>query len=63
MPASPAFAVRVYDVVARIPRGRVTTYGRIARSLGEPRAARMVGWTNGSTRRQRKAEVAHASPR
>ena len=44
MPASPAFAARVYDVVARIPRGRVTTYGRIARALGEPRSARMVGW-------------------
>ena len=44
MPTSTAFAARVYDVVARIPRGRVTTYGRIARALGEPRAARMVGW-------------------
>ena len=44
MQASPAFAARVYDVVARIPRGRVTTYGRIARALGEPRSARMVGW-------------------
>jgi methylated-DNA-protein-cysteine methyltransferase related protein len=44
MPASTAFANRVYEVVARIPRGRVTTYGRIARALGEPRSARMVGW-------------------
>jgi methylated-DNA-protein-cysteine methyltransferase-like protein len=44
MPASPDFAARVYDVVARIPRGRVTTYGRIARALGETRSARMVGW-------------------
>lgn len=35
---------RVYAVVARIPYGRVTTYGLIARALGEPRAARMVGW-------------------
>jgi methylated-DNA-protein-cysteine methyltransferase-like protein len=39
-----AFAARVYDVVARIPQGRVTTYGRIARALGDPRGARMVGW-------------------
>lgn len=38
------FPERVYAVVARIPRGQVTTYGRIARALGEPRAARMVGW-------------------
>lgn len=44
MPASPVFANRVYDIVARIPYGRVTTYGRIARALAEPRSARMVGW-------------------
>jgi methylated-DNA-protein-cysteine methyltransferase-like protein len=35
---------RVYQVVARIPYGRVTTYGDIARSLGSVRGARMVGW-------------------
>ena len=44
MPASADFAARVYPIVARIPRGRVTTYGRIARSLGEVRSARIVGW-------------------
>ena len=44
MTAAPAFAARVYDVVARIPRGRVTTYGRIAAAVGDPRGARMVGW-------------------
>jgi methylated-DNA-protein-cysteine methyltransferase-like protein len=38
------FVDRVYEVVARIPKGRVTTYGRIARALGSPRSARMVGW-------------------
>ena len=38
------FAERVYIVVAKIPRGRVTTFGRIARALGSPRSARMVGW-------------------
>jgi methylated-DNA-protein-cysteine methyltransferase-like protein len=38
------FASRVYDVVARIPPGRVTTYGRIASALGNARGARMVGW-------------------
>ena len=38
------FVQRVYDTVARIPFGRVTTYGRIARAVGEPRSARMVGW-------------------
>ncbi|CAA9544652.1 MAG: Methylated-DNA-[protein]-cysteine S-methyltransferase [uncultured Thermomicrobiales bacterium] len=44
MPASADFSARVYAVVARIPRGRVTTYGRIARTIGDPRGARMVGW-------------------
>ncbi len=38
------FAERVYRIVARIPAGRVTTYGRIALAAGDPRGARMVGW-------------------
>ena len=38
------FAERVYAIVADIPPGRVTTYGRIAAALGEPRSARIVGW-------------------
>ena len=38
------FAERVYAIVAAIPHGRVTTYGLIARALGDARAARMVGW-------------------
>ena len=41
---SQTFIERVYAVVAAIPHGRVTTYGRIARALGSPRSARMVGW-------------------
>ena len=43
MPAAPVFAAKVYDIVARIPVGRVTTYGRIVRAIGDPRGARMVG--------------------
>lgn len=38
------FPDRVYEIVARIPPGRATTYGAIARALGNPRAAREVGW-------------------
>lgn len=34
----------VMDVVRRIPRGRVTSYGAVARYLGAPRSARLVGW-------------------
>jgi methylated-DNA-protein-cysteine methyltransferase related protein len=44
MAGSPEFAAAVYAIVARIPYGRVTTYGRIAQAIGEPRAAREVGW-------------------
>ena len=34
----------VYDVARQIPRGRVTSYGAIARCLGTKMSARMVGW-------------------
>lgn len=39
-----AFFERVWKVVRAIPPGRVTTYGAIARYLGAPRAARLVGY-------------------
>lgn len=39
----------VYDVVRKIPSGRVTSYGAIARFIGSGQSARMVGWAlNGS---------------
>ncbi|MBS4043538.1 MAG: MGMT family protein [Chitinophagaceae bacterium] len=34
----------VYDVVRKIPKGRVTSYGAIAAYLGTKMSARMVGW-------------------
>lgn len=39
-----SFSARVYRLVALIPRGKVLSYGRIARMLGAPGAARQVGW-------------------
>jgi methylated-DNA-[protein]-cysteine S-methyltransferase len=33
----------VYDILAQIPEGKVTTYGDIARALGHPRASRLIG--------------------
>ena len=39
-----SFFERVYRVVRRIPVGRVASYGQIAALLGQPRAARTVGW-------------------
>jgi len=35
---------RVYDVVRRIPSGRVATYGGVAREAGLPGRARQVGY-------------------
>ena len=34
----------IYEQVARIPRGRVCTYGQIARLVGNPRLSRVVGY-------------------
>ena len=38
------FFKQVYEVAKLIPPGRVTSYGAIAKYLGSPGAARMVGW-------------------
>ena len=38
------FSKRIYEIVRRIPRGKVASYGQIARMLGMPRHARQVGW-------------------
>ncbi|MBQ9020553.1 MAG: MGMT family protein [Eggerthellaceae bacterium] len=39
-----AFFDKVHEVVRRIPRGCVSTYGDVARAVGEPRKARFVGY-------------------
>ena len=39
-----SFFERVYEVAARIPYGRVTSYGAIAQFLSAKGSARMVGW-------------------
>jgi methylated-DNA-protein-cysteine methyltransferase-like protein len=47
-PRRPAPAASSYEhiwrVVARIPRGRVATYGQVAELAGLPRAARQAGY-------------------
>ena len=40
----PGFHERVYQVVALVPAGALTTYGDVATILGSPRVARQVGW-------------------
>lgn len=39
-----SFFLKVYEVVEKIPYGRVTTYGAIASFLGSTGSSRMVGW-------------------
>ncbi len=38
------FYSKVYELAMQIPRGKVTTYGAIAETLGVKSAARSVGW-------------------
>lgn len=40
------FNEQVYDIVARIPAGRVATFGQIANMIGRPRMARFVGYAS-----------------
>ena len=44
MRSLPAGWEKIYAVVRRIPRGKVTTYGAVAALLGRPRGARQVGF-------------------
>jgi len=53
------FFHRVYEVVKRIPAGRVTSYGAIARYLGTTRSARMVGWAMNCCHTQPEIIPAH----
>jgi len=37
------FQKLVYGATKKIPKGRISTYGEIARAIGRPRSARAVG--------------------
>ncbi|MEO7311672.1 MAG: MGMT family protein [Chitinophagaceae bacterium] len=47
-PRQHSFFEDVWDVVRQIPKGRVTSYGSIAKYLGTGMSARMVGWAMNS---------------
>ena len=53
------FFSKVYEVVRKIPPGRVTTYGAIAKYIGSPQAARMVGWAMNNSHTQEEYVPAH----
>jgi len=44
----------VFEVVKLIPKGRVTSYGAIARYLGTGMSARMVGWAMNAAHSEKK---------
>ncbi len=49
-----SFFTRVYEVVRLVPKGRVTTYGAIAKYLGSAGSSRMVGWAMNSSHTHHK---------
>ncbi len=46
-PPGTTFERRVWDLLRTIPYGATTSYGELARRLGDPRATRAVGAANG----------------
>jgi len=53
------FFEQVYQVARLIPFGRITSYGAIARYIGSPQAARMVGWAMNNSHNQSEFVPAH----
>ncbi len=49
----------VYQVVRLIPKGRVTSYGAIAKYLGSPQSSRVVGYAMNAAGSQKKYVPAH----
>ncbi len=42
------FQLKVWDAILKIPQGRLTTYGTIAKQINAPKASRAVGTAIGS---------------
>ena len=59
MKKSESFFEKVFDVARKIPFGRVTSYGAIAKHLGAVRSARMVGWAMNNSHNQEIEVPAH----
>lgn len=53
------FFNKVYDVARKIPYGRVTSYGAIAKYLGTAQSARVVGWAMNDSHSQNEFVPAH----
>jgi len=53
------FFEKVYEVARKIPYGRITSYGAIARFIGTTGSARMVGWAMNSSHFCKEPVPAH----
>ncbi len=42
--SQPTYLDEIYEILALVPEGRVTTYGHIAEAIGSKKSARIVGW-------------------
>ncbi len=38
------FKDKVIEVIGKVPKGKLVSYGQVAAACGSPRAARQVGW-------------------
>ncbi|MCD4793763.1 MAG: MGMT family protein [Bacteroidales bacterium] len=53
------FFEKVYDITRKIPYGKVTSYGSIAKHTGSAKSARMVGWALNKSELQNPPVPAH----
>jgi methylated-DNA-protein-cysteine methyltransferase-like protein len=53
------FFETVYQVVRLIPKGRVTSYGAIAKYLGSAKSSRVVGYAMNAAHSQKEKVPAH----
>jgi len=50
---------KIYHLVRKIPKGKVTSYGALAEAIGTRTTARMVGWAMNACHRVKPPVPAH----
>jgi methylated-DNA-protein-cysteine methyltransferase related protein len=58
-PKTKDFFQNIFDVVRFIPKGRVTSYGAIAKYIGTGGSSRMVGWAMNASHSVKPKVPAH----
>lgn len=53
------FSEQVYQIARQIPKGRVTSYGAIAKCIGTGKSARLVGWAMSACSKVKPKVPAH----